>query len=81
MFLYKIRRDVFRYIGRYEFLNPTILVRDLDLVKKITIKDFEYFLDHRGFTDEVIDPLFGRNIFSLKGNFWYMELSSNNSYR
>lgn len=59
-----------RYIGRYEFLNPSILVRDLDLVKKITIKDFEYFLDHRGFTDEVIDPLFGRNIFSLKGQEW-----------
>lgn len=55
-------------MGRYEFLRPVVVVNDLDLVKKITIKDFEHFLDHRGFTDESVEPLFSRNLFSLKGN-------------
>ncbi|CAH2269487.1 jg27298 [Pararge aegeria aegeria] len=59
-----------RFIGRYEFIKPIILVRDLELVKKIAIKDFEHFLDHRSFTDELIEPLFARNLFSLKGQEW-----------
>ncbi|CAH0723081.1 unnamed protein product, partial [Brenthis ino] len=59
-----------RFVGRYEFSKPTILVRDIELVKKITIKDFEYFIDHRGFTDEKVEPLFARNLFSLKGEEW-----------
>ncbi|XP_046959650.1 uncharacterized protein LOC124529785 [Vanessa cardui] len=59
-----------RFVGRYEFSKPTLLIHDLELVKKITIKDFEYFLDHRGFTDEKVEPLFGRNLFSLKGQEW-----------
>ncbi|XP_039753921.1 uncharacterized protein LOC120629162 [Pararge aegeria] len=59
-----------RFIGRYEFIKPIILVRDLELVKKIAIKDFEHFLDHRSFTDDLIEPLFARNLFSLKGQEW-----------
>ncbi|CAH2105979.1 unnamed protein product [Euphydryas editha] len=59
-----------RFVGRYEFMKPMVVVRDLELVKKITVKDFEHFLDHRGFTDETIDPLFSRNLFALKGQEW-----------
>ncbi|XP_053608012.1 uncharacterized protein LOC128673884 [Plodia interpunctella] len=59
-----------RFVGQYEFTNPMLLIRDIELVKKITIKDFEYFLNHRAFVDEVADPLFGRNLFSLKGQEW-----------
>ncbi|XP_045497418.1 cytochrome P450 9e2-like [Colias croceus] len=59
-----------RFVGRYEFLNPVVEIKDLELIKKITIKDFEYFLDHRGFTDEKVEPLFARNLFTLKGEEW-----------
>lgn len=59
-----------RFIGSYEFLTPKIMIKDLDLVKRITVKDFEYFLDHRVFIDEKLDPFFGRNLFSLKGQEW-----------
>ncbi|XP_045515658.1 cytochrome P450 9e2-like [Pieris brassicae] len=59
-----------RFIGKYEFTNPVIIVRDLELIKKITIKDFEYFLDHRAFTDEKVEPIFARNLFSLRGDEW-----------
>ncbi|XP_047529666.1 cytochrome P450 9e2-like [Vanessa atalanta] len=59
-----------RFVGKYEFITPTLIIRDLELVKKITVKDFEYFLDHRGFVDEKVEPIFGRNIFVLKGQEW-----------
>ncbi|CAG9584957.1 unnamed protein product [Danaus chrysippus] len=59
-----------RFVGRFEFSKPAILIRDLELIKKITIKDFEHFLDHRGFVDDKVEPLFARNLFSLKGQEW-----------
>ncbi|CAH2105998.1 unnamed protein product [Euphydryas editha] len=59
-----------RFVGRYEFTKPTIVVNDLDLLKKITIKDFEHFLDHRQFVDEENDALFARSLFSLRGEEW-----------
>ncbi|XP_059058018.1 uncharacterized protein LOC131851527 [Achroia grisella] len=59
-----------RFVGRYEFVKPVLMVKDLELVKKIAIKDFEYFLDHRTFVDETVDPVFGRNLISLKGQEW-----------
>ncbi|KAG6461830.1 hypothetical protein O3G_MSEX012870 [Manduca sexta] len=59
-----------RFVGRYEFTNPMLLVRDTELLKKITVKDFEHFLDHRVLIDEKVDPMFGRNLFSLKGQEW-----------
>ncbi|XP_050345946.1 cytochrome P450 9e2-like [Nymphalis io] len=59
-----------RFVGRYEFIKPMIVLQDLELIKNITIKDFEHFLDHRGFTDDSVEPLFARNLFSLKGQEW-----------
>ncbi|CAB3248301.1 unnamed protein product [Arctia plantaginis] len=59
-----------RFVGRFEFTNPVLYIRDLELIKKITVKDFEHFLDHRIMIDEKMDPLFGRNLLSLKGREW-----------
>lgn len=59
-----------RFVGRYEFTRPMLLLRDLDLIKKITVKDFEYFIDHRSLMDEVMEPLIGRNLFSLSSEEW-----------
>lgn len=56
-----------RFVGKYEFTKPVVVIRDLELVKKITVKDFEHFLDHRNFMDEINEPLFGKNLFSMKG--------------
>ncbi|XP_041978535.1 cytochrome P450 9e2-like [Aricia agestis] len=59
-----------RFVGNYEFVKPTIILRDLELIKRVGVKDFDHFLDHRGFTDESIEPLFARNLFSLRGDEW-----------
>lgn len=57
----------FRYVGFYGFRSPILIVKDLDLIKRIGVKDFEHFVDHRVFMDEDADPLFGKNLFFLRG--------------
>ncbi|KAK4874010.1 hypothetical protein RN001_013370 [Aquatica leii] len=59
-----------RYFGTYEFLRPTLFVNDVDLIKKITVKDYEYFIDHTSIITEDVDPLLGRNLFNLKSQRW-----------
>ncbi|XP_074040534.1 cytochrome P450 9e2-like isoform X2 [Leptinotarsa decemlineata] len=59
-----------RYHGVYQFLQPTLLVKDPELLKKITVKDFEHFTDHRVLISEDSDPHFGKNLFALTGKKW-----------
>ncbi|XP_034830395.1 cytochrome P450 9e2-like isoform X2 [Maniola hyperantus] len=59
-----------KFVGKYEFMKPVLIVHDLDLVKRITVKDFENFIDHRSFVSEDVEPLFARNLISLKGQEW-----------
>jgi len=66
---YDIHPDA-KYVGVYEFNHPRILIRDLELIKSITLKHFDNFMDHYGFVSEDQDPLFGRNIFILRGERW-----------
>ncbi|XP_066261391.1 cytochrome P450 9e2-like [Euwallacea similis] len=59
-----------RYYGIYQFLRPKLVVRDPDLIRKITVKDFDHFVDHVAVTDPKVDPLFSKNLVSLKGDEW-----------
>ncbi|XP_017776422.1 PREDICTED: cytochrome P450 9e2-like [Nicrophorus vespilloides] len=59
-----------RYIGMYQFGFPALIARDLDLIKQITVKDFDHFTDHITFFPESVEPLWTRNLFSLKGEKW-----------
>nr|NP_001351965.1 cytochrome P450 9f2-like precursor [Papilio xuthus] len=59
-----------KFLGWYEFVNPIIMLKDIELIKTIGVKDFEYFLDHRPIVDGKIDPFFGRSLISLKGEEW-----------
>ncbi|XP_013146830.1 PREDICTED: cytochrome P450 9e2-like [Papilio polytes] len=59
-----------RFLGWYEFANPMIMLKDIELIKTIGVKDFENFLDHRPVVDGKIDPFFGRSLISLKGEEW-----------
>lgn len=57
----------FRYVGFYAFRSPIVILKDLELIKQIGVKDFDHFVDHRVFMDEDADPLFGKNLFFLRG--------------
>ncbi|XP_026324887.1 cytochrome P450 9e2-like [Hyposmocoma kahamanoa] len=59
-----------RFFGQFQVTKPIVLVRDLETIKKIVVKDFEHFLDHNTFIREENDPIFGRNLFSLRGQEW-----------
>jgi len=45
------------------------LLRNLELIKTVLIKNFEAYPDHRGFVD-FNEPLFENNLFSLRGEKW-----------
>ncbi|KAF5303272.1 hypothetical protein FQA39_LY10011 [Lamprigera yunnana] len=59
-----------RYCGHYQFSKPMLLIRDLELIKQITVKDFDNFMDHTTFFPEDTEPLWGKNLISLTGDKW-----------
>lgn len=59
-----------KYYGLLMFNTPTIVLKDPDLIQNICIKNFNNAPDHRSFIDERMDPILGKNVFSLKGERW-----------
>ncbi|KAJ8928371.1 hypothetical protein NQ314_019102 [Rhamnusium bicolor] len=54
-----------RYFGLYQFAKPILILKDPDLIKQITIKDFNHFTDHRTFLPDT-EQLFSKSLFILK---------------
>lgn len=54
-------------MGVYQFTQPSLIIRDPELIKELTVKDFDHFTDHRQFGDIDIEPLWSSNLFLLKG--------------
>lgn len=44
-----------------------LLVKDLELIKKIAIKDFDSFPEHANFISTDADPLWSKNMFIMPG--------------
>jgi len=59
------------YVGIFSFDKPSLLIRDLELVKNILVKDFQAFKDRIFSFEDKFDPLFGKNLGALKGELWY----------
>lgn len=58
------------FFGIYELTHPVFIIRDPDLVKKITTQDFEHFLNHQGNFDEELDSLLARSLFFSHDQRW-----------
>ncbi|NP_001352285.1 cytochrome P450 9e2-like [Mycetomoellerius zeteki] len=58
-----------KYLGFYFMMNPILVIRDLELIKNILVKNFEAFPDRQAFSD-TNDILFKNNLFSLHGEKW-----------
>ncbi|KAF5280489.1 hypothetical protein FQA39_LY18054 [Lamprigera yunnana] len=59
-----------RYIGMCHLFKPMLFLRDPTLIKQMLVKDFEHFIDHSTIMSEDIEPLWGKHLFSLKGERW-----------
>ena len=58
-----------KYFGFFFTTTPIFLLRDLELIKSVLVKNFDTFPDRRGFAD-FNDPLLEKNLFSLHGEKW-----------
>uniref|UniRef100_A0A1Y1L0G7 Cytochrome P450 n=1 Tax=Photinus pyralis TaxID=7054 RepID=A0A1Y1L0G7_PHOPY len=54
-----------RYSGMYQFRIPVLLIRDPELVKQVTIKDFDVFPEHTRVIPLDAEPLFSKNLFNM----------------
>ncbi|CAH0579516.1 unnamed protein product [Chrysodeixis includens] len=59
-----------RYFGLYQYLVPTLIPRDPELIRQIMVRDFNSFADRGVHIDADCDPLFGRNLIMLTGSKW-----------
>ena len=62
--------NIFSMLGTFEFKTPAFMLRDPELIKRITVKDFDYFMDHRTFFTAESDPLFANALVLLTGQKW-----------
>lgn len=59
------------FFGIYDMIGkPSILIRDPDLIKKVTITDFDHFVNHRFQFNENVDSLAGRTLFGMRDEKW-----------
>lgn len=54
----------------FEYKHPVYFIRDPEIIKKLTIKEFDHFTDHRLVIDEEVEPLFAKGLFGLTGQKW-----------
>jgi cytochrome P450 family 6 len=58
------------YVGIFSFDKPSLVIRDLELVKDVLVKDFHTFMDRTISADENHDPLLANSMGLTKGKLW-----------
>lgn len=55
--------------GFYTLISPSIIINDLELIKLITVKEFNTFVDRGVFVNEKDEPMTA-NLFAITGDKW-----------
>ncbi|XP_069689911.1 cytochrome P450 9e2-like [Periplaneta americana] len=69
-------RDMYDHLDRhpvggiFQFLQPMFMIRDPALVRLVTVKDFEHFVDLPILIPEDAEPILTKNLQALKGQKW-----------
>ncbi|CRL03720.1 CLUMA_CG016319, isoform A [Clunio marinus] len=58
-----------KFVGIYFFTKPVILLTDLDFVKTVLIRDFQYFHNRGIYFNVKDDPLSG-HLVNIEGEYW-----------
>lgn len=58
------------FFGLFEYTSPVYVIRNTELIKKIAIKDFDHFTNHRITLEAEVEPIFGRIMFFTKDQRW-----------
>lgn len=68
------RFDKVKVFGMFDLVTPVFVVRDPELIKQITVKDFDHFVNHRQIFGSNLDrdsiSLFGKTLFALTDQPW-----------
>jgi cytochrome P450 family 9 len=56
-----------KYGGLYHLMHPILMIRDPELIKMVTMKDFDHFLNRQDMIDNDAEPIFGKALLNLKG--------------
>lgn len=68
--LYK-RYSQHKFVGVYQMGGrPMYLVKDPELIKAITVTDFDHFMNHNFEIDTEIEPLMGRVLINISDETW-----------
>ncbi|XP_044261525.1 probable cytochrome P450 6a23 [Tribolium madens] len=65
----EMRHNKWKHGGLFFLANPTYVVVDLEYVKNVLTKDFQYFVDRGVYYNEEVDPI-GAHLFALGGPKW-----------
>lgn len=57
-----------KFFGYFNFMSKMLIVTDPGLIKKITVKDFNHFINHDDALE--MDDLLSRSIFALRDKKW-----------
>lgn len=60
----------FSIFGVFDFSVRQFHIRDPEMIKKIAIKDFDYFPDHRLILDEKVDAVMSKALLAMNGEEW-----------
>jgi len=66
--IYDFNQDA-KYIGFYATTKPVLLLRDLELIKAILVKNFDTFINRPAF-DEHDEYVLSQNVFALQNTKW-----------
>uniref|UniRef100_A0A1B0ACR9 Cytochrome P450 n=1 Tax=Glossina pallidipes TaxID=7398 RepID=A0A1B0ACR9_GLOPL len=58
--------------GFFDSRQPVLLIRDPDIIKQITVKDFNHFINHRALFNDENDQnnLFGSSLVTMRDSRW-----------